>query len=305
MRYEDEDREPIGGGYLLRSMGLMLVGGLVAAGVLVSLGVWRMSDRFLSAFGNFFNAPSSAPKVNVQSVVIQQVREASELTTAAFTMQAVVPTSQDNNIGGFVIGTTKLLYIAHGEVKAGVDLSRLTDKNVQMAGDRIQIQLPPARILDSKIDVNRSSVYDYNRGVLGLGPDVAPDLQNLAQQEALQKIVDAACEDGLLNKASDRAKLVVTQLLSTAGYKEVAVEAPAPSPGECSAEALRQATDSKTLAPGNTTESPNTDKTLEKQPPLSTPNPQQPEKAESRLRQELSPPNPDRSEGSNNFTPSP
>lgn len=300
MRYEDEDREPIGGGYLLRSMGLMLVGGMVAAGVLVSLGVWRMSDRFLNAFGNFFNSSPSTPKVNVQSVVIQQVREASELTTAAFTMQAVVPTSQDNNIGGFVIGTTKLLYIAHGEVKAGVDLSRLTEKNVQTVGDRIQIQLPPARILDSKIDVNRSSVYDYNRGVLGLGPDVAPDLQNLAQQEALKKIVGAACEDGLLNKASDRAKLVVTQLLSTAGYKEVSVEAPAPSPGECSAEALRSSTDSKAIAPSNTTENQNPDRSLAQPSAPSMPTNQQSERPDTRSRQELNSPNPDRPEASGN-----
>jgi hypothetical protein len=235
MRYEDEEHynDSTGGGYLLKSMGLMLMGGLIAAGVLASFGIWRTGDRFLNALNNVFNAPPPTPKVDVQSIVIQQMRNASELTTAAFTMQAVVPTSQDNSIGGFVIGTTKLLYIAYGEVKAGVDLSQLTNENVQVSGETVQLQLPPAQILDSKIDVNRSKVYDYNRGLLGLGPDVAPELQNLAQQEALKKVVEAACEDGLLNKASDRAKLVVTQLLNTAGYKQVLVKIPSPSAGAC------------------------------------------------------------------------
>ncbi len=178
MRHEDDeyysDRE--GGIYFLRSLGLMVAGGLVAVGLMASLEVWQVGDRFLNALSNLlnFNAPPTPPKVDVQSRVIQQVREMSELTTAAFTMQAVVPTSQDNSLGGFVIGTTKLLYIAYGEVKAGVDLSQLRDENVEVAGGNIQVQLPPPRILDSKIDVNRSNVYDYNRGNFGVGTGCSP-----------------------------------------------------------------------------------------------------------------------------------
>ena len=70
---------------------------------------------------------------------------------------------------------------------------------------------------------------------MGLGPDVAPVLQTLAQQEALKKIVEAACTDGVLEKANDRAKLVVTQLLTTAGYQHVTVATQPPLPGNCPA----------------------------------------------------------------------
>ncbi|QZZ20857.1 DUF4230 domain-containing protein [Leptothermofonsia sichuanensis E412] len=226
--------------YLFKGLGLMLLGGVVTAGLLVSFEAWQVGDRFLNALSNLLNAPPPQPKVNVQSVVIQQMRDASELTTAAFTMQAVVPTSQDNTFGGFVFGTTRLLYIAYGEVKAGVDLSQVTPENVRVSGEAIQIQLPPPRILDSKIDVNRSSVYDYSRGMLGLGPDVAPELQKLAQQEALTKVIDAACQDGLLTKASDRAQLVVTQLLNTAGYRQVAVQVQPPAGDACAVGARKQ-----------------------------------------------------------------
>jgi hypothetical protein len=73
-------------------------------------------------------------------------------------MEAVVPTSQDRKLGEYVIGTTRLLYIAYGEVKAGVDLSELKADNVQIVNDTILLRLPPPRILDSKIDVNRSKV---------------------------------------------------------------------------------------------------------------------------------------------------
>jgi len=85
------------------------------------------------------------------------------------------------------------------------------------------VQLPPPQILDSKIDVNRSRVYDYDRGFLNLGPDVAPQLQTLAQRETLQKIVTNACDSGILNEASDRAQSVLTQLLSTAGFRQIEI----------------------------------------------------------------------------------
>ncbi|SRR5579883_2035754 len=232
----DNREERFSSAYLFRSLGWMLTGGLTVAGLVVGLSAWRMGDHMLSALHNIFNPAQPAPKVDVQSVVIQRVQGVSELTTAVFTMQAVVPTSQEATFNGLVIGTTKLLYIAYGEVRAGVDLHNLTTANVQVADNSIRVQLPPPQVLDRKIDVNRSTVYDYNRGTLGLGPDVAPQLQALAQQEALKKVVEAACADGLLEKANDRAKLVVNQLLTTTGYQNVTVVTQSPSPNACAVE---------------------------------------------------------------------
>ncbi len=220
----------------------MLSGGAVAALLMVGFSNFQWGDRLVSAFNSLLTPAQPEPKVDVRSLVLQQVKESSELTTAAFTMQAVVPTEQDAAVGGFVFGKTKLLYIAHGEVKAGVDLSQITAEHVQVTGDAIRIQLPPAQVLDQKIDVNRSQVYDYNRGMLGLGPDVGPELQAMAQQEALKKITAAACEEGILQKASDRAKFVVTQFLNTAGYKTVTIEPSPSTPEACTGKMLEPLT---------------------------------------------------------------
>lgn len=219
--------------HLTRNLLLMTTGGILLATLFVLVGIWRTGTRFMGELNSMFNPPPATPQVDVRSVIVRQVRNASELTTAVFTMEAVVPTSQDRKLGGYVIGTTRLLYIAYGEVKAGVDLSDLKADNVQIVNDTILLRLPPPRILDSKIDVNRSKVYDYDRGFLGLGPDVAPQLQTLAQQETLLKIITTACNQGLLKQANDRAELVVSQLLNVAGYKEVLVETTSPPPESC------------------------------------------------------------------------
>jgi hypothetical protein len=180
-----------------------------------------------------FNQPQPEPTIDMQPVLVQQLRNASELTTAVFAMQTVVPASRDRTVGGYVIGRTTLLYIAYGEVRAGVDLGNLQAEDVQVNGDNISVRLPPPRILDSKVDVTRSKIYDYDRGFLGLGPDAGPQLQEFAQQETLAQIVETACTQGVLQTANDRAKLTVSQLLMTAGYTTSTVETQAPAPEAC------------------------------------------------------------------------
>jgi hypothetical protein len=218
---------------LLRNLMLMTTGGVVLIALLFGVGVLRSGTRFFEGLNAMFNAPPPKPQVDVRSLIVSQVRGASELTTAVFTMEAVVPTRQDRNLGGYTLGTTTLLYIAYGEVRAGIDLQDLKPDDVQIVNNTIQLKLPPPRILDSKIDVNRSTVYDYDRGFLSLGPDVAPQLQMLAQRETLKKIVTAACSNGVLAQANDRSQLVVEKLLNTAGYKQVEVKTQSPLPGSC------------------------------------------------------------------------
>jgi Protein of unknown function (DUF4230) len=218
-------------GTWVRGLSLIMIGGSMMLAALFLFGAWKSGDRFLASLMGWFGGAKPEPQVDVRSVVVKQVQEASELTTAVFTMEAVVPTQQDASLGGLVVGTTKLLYVAYGQVRAGVDLSQIQPTDVQATGTRLTIRLPAAKLLDRKIDVSRSNVYDYNRGFLGLGPDVAPTLQTLAQQQALEKIVTAACQEGILQRAGDRAKLVVGQLVKVPPYQEVIVEMTPPT--EC------------------------------------------------------------------------
>ena len=220
-------------GFLFKALGMLLSGGSFILGLVVLLSVWKSGDWFWKNITAWTTEPQPAPKIDVRSIVVKQVQDASELTTAIFTMEAVVPTQQDSTVGGLVIGSTKLLYIAHGEVRAGIDLSKISVADVQAVGETLTVKLPQPKLLDSKIDVGRSSVYDYNRGNLGLGPDVAPQLQSLAQKEALEKITAAACDKGILTQANDRAKLVIGQLLKVPAYKTVTVQVQAPDLVAC------------------------------------------------------------------------
>ncbi|HSM81792.1 MAG TPA: DUF4230 domain-containing protein, partial [Nodosilinea sp.] len=76
-------------------------------------------------------------------------------------------------------------------------------------------------------------------------PDVAPDLQERAQQEALAKIEEAACRENLLAEANRRAEVTVGQLLATAGFETVAITTQPPTNPACAGP-----TNSDTVLPG-------------------------------------------------------
>ncbi|HAC65480.1 MAG TPA: DUF4230 domain-containing protein [Cyanothece sp. UBA12306] len=218
---------------ILKNLFLMATGSTTLILLGLFLGGWGLGSRILSGINAFFNAPPPTPKVEVSSLIFEQIRGLSQLTTAVFVMDAVVPTSQERKLGNLVVGKTKLLYIARGEVRAGIDLTALNSNHIKIDDQNVHIQLPPPEILDHKIDVEQSKVYDYDRGFLGLGPDVAPQLQTLAQQSTLDKIMATACNKGILDEANQRAQLAVTQLLTTAGYDHIKVIATPPNSNHC------------------------------------------------------------------------
>ncbi len=220
---------------VLKLLAIATTGGAVMLASLAGLAFIRSGSQFMEGVKTAFTLQPPEEKVDVRTVVVAQVRNVSELTTAVFTMEAVVPAESDRKLGDYTIGKTNLLYVAYGEVRAGVDLEELSTNDVTTSdtetGRRVTLTLPPPKILDTKLDMARSEVYDYSRGFFNLGPDRAPELQEMAQKEALAKIERAAFEQNILGQANDRAELVVTQLLKSAGFDEVVIKtSPAAEP---------------------------------------------------------------------------
>ncbi len=159
-----------GAGFVSKtSLSILLVVGLFT--------VAKNTSNFVQGITNVFSYQVTEPEINDPHLIIKQMNLVSDLTTSVFVMDTIVPTSSARKLGNIVLGETKLLYVARGEVKAGLDLSKIESKHININGDNIAIKLPSPEILDTKIDVSNSQVYDYDRGFLNLGPDIAPQLQ--------------------------------------------------------------------------------------------------------------------------------
>jgi hypothetical protein len=155
--------------------------------------------------------------------IITQVQELGRLETASYTVEKVIEggLDQGNDVLNFFLGD-RLLLIAHGEVLAGVDLTQVSqeDINISAGGSKLRLSLPPAMILAHRLDNEKSYVYDRQRGLLTKGD---PDLESEVRRAAEQEILRAACEGGILAQATDNAQRQLTILMSSVGFEEVEV----------------------------------------------------------------------------------
>jgi len=156
-----------------------------------------------------------------QPAVITQIRELGRLETASYTVEKVLEggVDQGNELLNLLLGD-RLLFIAHGEVIAGVDLTELADEDVTVSDDRqsVTLRLPPARVLTQRLDNDLSRVYDRSQGVLTKGD---PDLESRVRQEAERAVLRAACEGGILDQASLNAQRQVQILLLALEFKDI------------------------------------------------------------------------------------
>jgi len=165
-------------------------------------------------------APGSGAHEENTATVVEQVQTLSDLVTVKYVLEKVVildspPTSA---LGQFVEGNNRVLLLAHGIVKAGIDLKRLKPEDVLISGRKITLRLPPPQITDAYLDERQTQVIDWQRGFLRT---FDKDLEQTARQNAVDDLSRGSRTDGILNDAGERARLELALFLHQAGFEQV------------------------------------------------------------------------------------
>ncbi len=189
---------------LKRSIGLMIVLGLVALGVFLGFGYQRLFSR----------APGVA--VIPTATILRQVQALSELVTIKYVYEKVVILE---DVKWF--GENRVLLLAHGVIKGGVDLKTLNSAGIQVQGKNISLRLPAAVITDIYLDEGKTRVIERNTGVLR-GFD--KDMEQTARRQAIEDLRRAAKQGGILKDAEERARLQMRSLLSGLGFEKIEIE---------------------------------------------------------------------------------
>ena len=133
-------------------------------------------------------------------------------------MDKIISGEHENAYLPTLLAGDRLLLVVHGEVIAGVDLSRLQPSEVVIDGRKISIHLPPAQIFTTRIDNGKTRVYSRATGVFS-SPD--PNLETEVRQEAERQLEQAALQDGILRLADQNAHTTVASMLKGFGFAEV------------------------------------------------------------------------------------
>lgn len=162
-----------------------------------------------------------------RAAVITQVQLLSRLETASFTIDKIIEAGTDYNKLNQLLFGDKLLLVAHGEVIAGYDLSKMKPEDFSGTGKSITITLPAPEIFTVTLDNEQTRVFDRDQGLLTKGN---LNLEAEAREQAEQSIRTAACEGNILDTAEKNVKTQLETIFKAAGFTQVTIVPASKSP---------------------------------------------------------------------------
>lgn len=162
--------------------------------------------------GRLLSAPATRRSANT-STLITQVQGLAQLVTVKYTLEKVV-VLEDYKI----YGENRVILVAHGTVKAGVDLTKLRPGDVTIQGRSATLRLPWATITDVYLDEAQTEVVEQSTGLLRR---FDKGLQQDARREALDTIRRNARYTGIVDEANVRARELLTHFLEPLGFDTV------------------------------------------------------------------------------------
>ena len=172
---------------------------LIGAIIVLMAGLW---------FGFALRKPEPEPPV-----MLKEVQALSELVTVKYVMEKVVTHEIEKTFG-----KDKVLLVAHGVVKAGIDLGKMTREDIRIAGKAISFHLPRAEVTDFHLDEKQTFVYDRRTGLL-IQPE--KNLESEARRLALGAMLTAAQTSGIHKDAEERARELITRFSRLVGFEKV------------------------------------------------------------------------------------
>ena len=174
----------------------------------------------------FFVFRKETPKYTINTsstAVIQQIRSLNRLETASFTIEKIIDAGTSGGKFEQLLFGDRILLIAHGEVIAGIDMTKVNESTMKIEDKHISLVLPAPQILTTTLDNDQTRVYDRQTGLLSKGDK---DLESEARLAAESTIRDAACKSNILQTASDNAKKQLTALLKALQFETIDITIP-------------------------------------------------------------------------------
>jgi hypothetical protein len=148
--------------------------------------------------------------------LLKEVQTLSQFVTVKYSLEKVVEFDDAK-----WYGESRVLLVAHGVVKAGIDLGQLGPGDIQVSGKKISLILPRARITDVYLDDRQTQIVDHTTGILRV---FDKDLEQNARRQAVDELRLAASQNGIMKEAADKGQARLTILLYQLGFTNISLQ---------------------------------------------------------------------------------
>ena len=201
---------------------------LVALGIVVLSGFLFMGwvKDLIPGLGNPFGTETVD---RTGPAVLKSIENLRDFRAASGHFEVIVDVEKDARFIPSKIKGERVLFVAVGSVDAGVDFRGLEAGAVDVSDDgkAVTLELPPATFREPELDLERSHVYDRDRGAIDrlqslFGDDVGVERELYPLAE--EKLANAARDgSGLLARAERNTRLMLEGLLRSLGFTRVDV----------------------------------------------------------------------------------
>ena len=152
--------------------------------------------------------------------IVHEIRSLARLETIKFSLEKIITAEIHQGAFDWLIGD-RLIFVAHGEVIAGIDLNKLSPEDLEVKNGVLYVTLPEVEIFITALDNEQSYVYDRDTGLFTHGE---VNLETESRRAAEFEIKKSALEDGILDLAEQNAISFLDRLFRDLGYPEVIFE---------------------------------------------------------------------------------
>jgi hypothetical protein len=204
---------------VLLVLGALFLAVVVAVGGFVTANVANVVDAIPTP-ADVVEVLEPEPYLEIGPVVVRSVRDLAQLTTVEVVEYTIVEQGTDEGWLQWARGDS-LRLIAVANIGAGVDLAEIGVDNFSVSEDGVvEVILPAAAVQYVAVDSEATQVLDRDKGLFTKGD---PQLESEARRIAETVLVGNATDEGILTKAEDNARLVMTNFLTSLGYEDVIV----------------------------------------------------------------------------------
>ena len=204
---------------------------LVVAFALLAFWGFRTVISAIPTPGDIASVFEPEPYEEIGPVTITAIRDLAQLTTVEAVQYTIVEKGTDEGWLAWARGDSLRMF-AVARIGAGVDLSELTVRDVAVDDQGVvEIQVPAAAIQYVDPDEEATQVLERDVGFFTSGD---PGLESDVRRIADEVLVGNAIDEGILDRAEDNARSVLTDFLLSVGYADVVVtfeKAPAETEG--------------------------------------------------------------------------
>lgn len=194
----------------------------MAAAVLVAVGVLVAAVLVVPRF-----LPGTDTVDRSQPALLQSLRDLSQYHASAGEFQVVLDIERDVRYVPSALAGQRTLFVAAGTVNAYVEFGGLADGALEVSpttatgeARKVRLALPKAVLDKPNLDQERCYVFAQERGLLDrLTALVETQDQQPFYVAAEQKIADAARESGLVERADENTRKMLTGMFGALGYQ--------------------------------------------------------------------------------------